>query len=133
MAADVLFPTSQTSETSRAPTGVDMAEKAAAELEARRLARLAERREQRYSITGAPAADRLYTVQQTARLLCVTPSWIHAHRAELPAPLRLGSASNPRAPLRFRASDIEKYIAEQKAETIVHRVASPKVEAAATK
>lgn len=65
------------------------------------------------------AADRqqsrfepLVTVDQLATALATTPEWVRRHQAELGA-FRL-SEGGGRNPIRFRVSDVERFLAERR-------------------
>ena len=64
---------------------------------------------------GAPLIDPLWTPEQVARELNVSPAWVrdHSSRKEPRLPvIRLGSGPGRAGLLRYRASQIEKFIAE---------------------
>ena len=63
----------------------------------------------------APAYDPLWTPEQVAQRLNVSPDWVRDHSSRkqprLPV-IRLGGGSGRAGLLRYRASEIEKFIAE---------------------
>ncbi len=61
----------------------------------------------------APVApERLLTVDELARMLAVTSDWVRRYQAELGA-FRL-SEGGGRNPIRFRATDVERFLAERR-------------------
>jgi hypothetical protein len=77
------------------------------ELVAERAARLVADREQH---DGAP--EPLLTVDRLAETLATTPEWVRRHQAELGA-FRLSDGGG-RNPIRFRASEVERFLAERR-------------------
>ena len=60
----------------------------------------------------APAElERLLTVDELAEALATTPEWVRRHQAELGA-FRLSDGGG-RNPIRFRVSDVERFLAER--------------------
>jgi excisionase family DNA binding protein len=60
-------------------------------------------------------AQTLLTVEDVARLLGVTRSWVYAHQDELPF-TRLGSG--PRAILRMDRADLRRYLLRDKRDAV---------------
>jgi AcrR family transcriptional regulator len=60
--------------------------------------------------SGAP--ESLLTVDQLAAILATTPEWVRRHQAELGA-FRLSDGGG-RNPIRFRASDVERFLAARR-------------------
>jgi hypothetical protein len=58
------------------------------------------------------APEALLTVEQLADILATTPEWVRRHQAELGA-FRL-SEGGGRNPIRFRASDVEQFLAARR-------------------
>ncbi len=58
------------------------------------------------------APETLLTVRQLADILATTPEWVRRHQAELGA-FRL-SEGGGRNPIRFRASDVERFLATRR-------------------
>jgi predicted DNA-binding transcriptional regulator AlpA len=84
-----------------------------------------ERRRQRRARLSVPdSAIRLLTVKEASAELGVAPIWFWQHRndPELPRPLRLGDASNPKSPLRYRESELLGYIERMQQATDAQRV-----------
>jgi predicted DNA-binding transcriptional regulator AlpA len=67
---------------------------------------------------------RLLTVKEAAAELGVAVIWFwqHRHDPDVPKPLRLGDASNPKSPLRYREAELFKYIELKQRETDALRV-----------
>jgi hypothetical protein len=61
---------------------------------------------------AAVAREPLLTVGELAEMLAVTPDWVRRHQAALGA-FRL-SEGGGRNPIRFRASDVERFLAERR-------------------
>ncbi len=55
--------------------------------------------------------EPLLTVDELAEMLAVAPEWVRRHQADLGA-FRL-SEGGGRNPIRFRASDVERFLAER--------------------
>ena len=84
-----------------------------------------ERRRQRRARLSVPgSAIRLLTVKEASAELGVAPIWFWQHRndPDLPRPLRLGDASNPKSPLRYRESELLGYIERMQQATDAQRV-----------
>jgi Helix-turn-helix domain len=62
--------------------------------------------------SAAAAPERLLTVGELAEMFAVTPEWVRRHQADLGA-FRL-SEGGGRNPIRFRASDVERFLAERR-------------------
>lgn len=56
--------------------------------------------------------EPLVTVDQLATVLATTPEWVRRHQAELGA-FRLSDGGG-RNPIRFRVSDVERFLAERR-------------------
>jgi hypothetical protein len=56
--------------------------------------------------------ERLLTVDELAVMLATTPEWVRRHQAELGG-YRL-SEGGGRNPIRFRLSDVERFLAERR-------------------
>jgi hypothetical protein len=61
---------------------------------------------------AAVAREPLLTVDELAEMLAVAPDWVRRHQADLGA-FRL-SEGGGRNPIRFRASDVERFLAERR-------------------
>ena len=48
--------------------------------------------------------------------------WQHRHDPDVPKPLRLGDASNPKSPLRYREAELLRYIERKQRATDALRV-----------
>jgi len=64
----------------------------------------------RSAARALPEGDRLLDVKQAAELLSLSPATLYgwAYRRRVP----VVKPSGPRGPLRFRASDLERFIAQ---------------------
>ena len=60
----------------------------------------------------AAVPERLLTVDELANMFGTTPEWVRRHKAELGA-YRL-SAGGGRSPIRFRASDVERFLSKRR-------------------
>ena len=78
------------------------------------LAQIAERAAQLVAKHRQPngAPEPLLTVDQLAAILATTPEWVRRHQAELGA-FRLSDGGG-RNPIRFRASDVERFLATRR-------------------
>jgi predicted DNA-binding transcriptional regulator AlpA len=84
-----------------------------------------ERRKQRRARFFVPNSSiRLLTVKEAAAELGVAVIWFwqHRHDPDVPKPLRLGDASNPKSPLRYREAELFRYIELKQRETDALRV-----------
>lgn len=61
---------------------------------------------------AAVAREPLLTVGELAEMLAVTPDWVRRHQADLGA-FRL-SKGGGRNPIRFRASEVERFLAARR-------------------
>src|ERR1700758_4626501 len=68
-------------------------------------------RQARSYATPVPQIDELLTPEQTARLLAMSPKFVRDHAREIGA-VRFGGGKKRAGRLRFRRSDVERYIAE---------------------
>jgi hypothetical protein len=57
--------------------------------------------------------ERLLTVDQLADFLQTSTDWVRYHQAELGG-YRLSGKGSGRNPIRFRVSDVEKFLAERR-------------------
>jgi predicted DNA-binding transcriptional regulator AlpA len=86
--------------------------------------RNAERQRKNRIVPSSPA--RTFTLKEVCALLRVGQQWFWNHRGDpdLPRPLRLGAADNPRAPLRFLECDLVEYLRKLQARTNATRPAN---------
>ncbi len=63
-------------------------------------------------LPAAVTPEPLLTVDELAEMLAVTPDWVRRHQADLGA-FRL-SEGGGRNPIRFRPSDVERFLAERR-------------------
>jgi hypothetical protein len=66
---------------------------------------------------GSAPVERLLTVDELAELLATTTDWVRRHQTKLGA-FRL-SEGGGRSPIRFRAADVERFLAERRVEPSV--------------
>jgi predicted DNA-binding transcriptional regulator AlpA len=100
----------------------DILDRTKSELKGRAKARFEKTLAQRADITGTTI--RLYTTTQMAAICGVSKQWFIRNRELFPLPIRLGDARNPRAPLRWRESDVKEWLDKQAVETRQHRATS---------
>ena len=82
----------------------------------------AERAVKRASLADVP--ERLLNQTQAALFLGVTREWFLRNREIAPKPLRLGSPTNPRAPLRWKLTSLQKWLDELQEQTDANRILS---------
>jgi predicted DNA-binding transcriptional regulator AlpA len=84
-----------------------------------------ERRRQRRARHSVPGSTiRLLTVKEASAELGVSTIWWwqHRHDPDVPRPLRLGDPSNPKSPVRYRESELLRYIEKLQAATSEQRI-----------